>query len=95
MKTNKDTFKILREQHLINPQVKENLKEFNAIKRSILQELQKEELTISQLCEKISIPEDKMVYYLLSLVKFGFVKTGAIDDMDEYYKYKLKRDDKN
>jgi hypothetical protein len=27
----------------------------------------------------------------MSLVKFGFVQTAAIDDMDEYFSYKLKK----
>jgi len=27
----------------------------------------------------------------MSLVKYGFVKTGEVDDMDEYYTYKLNK----
>ena len=37
------------------------------------------------------MPSDEVVYYLMSLVKYGFVKTGDIDDMDEYYTYKLNK----
>jgi len=32
-----------------------------------------------------------VVYNLMTLVKFGFVKIGDIDDMDEYYTYKLNK----
>jgi len=90
MKEVKETFKIMREQRQVPADVKENLKEFNQIKRLILKELRTEDLTIAQLCERIGMPSDKMVYYLLSLVKFGLVSTGEIDDMDEYFKYKVK-----
>ncbi len=86
----KETFKILREQHKVPESVKENLKDFNKIKRSILLALKEEDLTVAELSGKLQIPADEIVYYLLSLVKFGFVKTGEIDSMDEYFKYKLK-----
>jgi predicted transcriptional regulator len=72
-------------------QAKENLKEFNRIKRLILDALTEEELTIKQLTVKLNMPSDEVVYYVMSLVKSGFVKTGDIDDMDEYYTYKLNK----
>jgi Fic family protein len=73
-------------------QAKQNLKEFNGIKKLILGAFkEEEELTIKQLTEKINMPADEVVYYLMSLVKYGIVKTGDIDDMDEYYTYKLNK----
>lgn len=90
-KAKSETVKIRREKWKVSNAVKNNLKEFNRIKRSILQELEKEDLTIAQLCERTGLPKDEVVYYLLSLVKFGFVETGEIDDMDEYFNYKIKR----
>ena len=50
-----------------------------------------EDLTVKQLAEKNGMPTHETMYYLMSLVKFGFVKTGDIDDMDEYYTYKLNK----
>jgi predicted Rossmann fold nucleotide-binding protein DprA/Smf involved in DNA uptake len=70
---------------------KENLKEFNRIKKLMLEALKDEDLTVKQLTEKLNMPSDEVVYYLMSLVKYGFVKTGDIDDMDEYYTYKLNK----
>ncbi|MEN6618337.1 MAG: hypothetical protein ABFC28_02400 [Rikenellaceae bacterium] len=87
------TVKIMREKRKVSEAVKENLKDFNKIKRAILSELQKEDLTIAQLSERIDMPKDELVYYLMSLVKFGFVQTGTIDDMDEYYNYKIRKND--
>jgi DNA-binding IclR family transcriptional regulator len=53
--------------------------------------LKDEDLTIKQLTEKLNMPSDEVVYYLMSLAKFGYVKTGEIDDMDEYFTYKANR----
>lgn len=87
------TVKIMRERRKVSESVKKNLKDFNERKRAILKELSKEDLTIAQLSERTGMANDEMVYYLLSLVKFGFVHTGSIDDMDEYFKYKISKND--
>ena len=81
------TAKYLREKQGVPEHVKEELKEFNRIKRAITDILQNEELTIAQLSERLQIPKHDVTYYLMSLVKYGFVKTGEVDDMDEYYTY--------
>ncbi len=86
------TAKYLREKlGGIPEQAKENLKHFNGIKKQMLEALKEEDLTIKQMSEKINMPTDEVMYYLMSLVKYGFVKTGDIDDMDEYYTYKLNK----
>ncbi len=86
------TAKYLREKlGGIPEQAKENLKEFNAIKKRMLDALKDEDLTVKQMSEKLEMPTHEVVYYLMSLVKYGFVKTGDIDDMDEYYTYKLNK----
>lgn len=86
------TAKYLREKlGGIPEQAKQNLKEFNGIKKLILEALKEEELTIKQLTEKLNMPSDEVMYYLLTLVKYGLVKTGDVDDMDEYYTYKLNK----
>lgn len=86
------TAKYLREKlGGIPEQAKENLKEFNGIKRQMLDALKEQDLTVKQMSEKINMPTDQVVYYLMSLVKYGFVKTGEIDDMDEYFTYKLNK----
>ena len=86
------TAKYLREKlGGIPEQAKENLKEFNRIKKLILEALKDEDLTVKQLTGKLNMPSDEVVYYLMSLIKYGFVKTGDMDDMDEYYTYKLNK----
>ncbi len=85
------TFKYLRDKREVSQAAKDNLKQFNKIKKNILESLKEEDLTIDQLTQKLEIPKDQVVFYLMSLVKYGYVQTGAIDDMDEYFSYKLKK----
>jgi len=83
------TARYLREKQGVPERAKEELKEFNRIKRAITGALEQEELTIAQLAERLQMPLHEVTYYLLTLVKYGVVTTGEIDDMDEYYSYKL------
>ena len=83
------TAKYLREKQGVPEHVKEELKEYNHIKKVITDALKNEELTIPQLSEKLQISTAEVTYYVTSLVKYGIVAIGEIDDMDEYYSYKL------
>ena len=85
------TFKYLREKREVSQAAKDNLKQFIKIKKSITDALQESDLTIEQLTKKINIPKHEVVYYLMSLIKYGFVQAGAVDDMDAYFSYKLKK----
>jgi DNA-directed RNA polymerase specialized sigma subunit len=85
------TAKYLREKRPVSQEVKDNLKEFNSIKKAILDALTESDLTIVELTQKLNMPKHEVVYYLMSLIKYGFVQTGAVDDMDEYFSYKLKK----
>jgi Fic family protein len=85
------TYKFLREKKEVSQAAKDNLKEFSKIKKSILEALSEGDLTIGQLTKKLGMPGHEVVYYLLSLVKYGFVQTGGVDDMDEYFSYKIKK----
>ncbi|MBN2681773.1 MAG: winged helix-turn-helix transcriptional regulator [Bacteroidales bacterium] len=85
------TAKFLKEQQAVSPAAIENLKQFTRIKKSIVDALKEEELTISQLSEKLAMPKTDVLYYLMSLLKYGIVEKGEIDDMDEYFTYKIKK----
>ncbi|MDD2798522.1 MAG: hypothetical protein PHV20_08020 [Bacteroidales bacterium] len=85
------TAKYLRDKQGVSEQVKENLKAFTQIKKRILDALKESDMTILQLSQKLEMPTHEVMYNLLSMVKFGWVETGEIDDMDEYYTYKLKQ----
>jgi len=84
------TAKYLRDKHGIPEQAKDNLKEFNRIKKTLLAALAEKEMTIKELSEATLMPLAEVTFYVMSLVKYGQVEVGAIDDMDEYYTYKIK-----
>ncbi|MCX6236129.1 MAG: hypothetical protein NTX93_01415 [Bacteroidia bacterium] len=85
------TFKILKEKREVSLEAKDNLKQFSRIKKSILDALKESDLTIEQITQKLDLPKYEVVFYLMSLVKYGFVQTGEVDDMDEYFTYKIKK----
>ncbi len=84
------TVKILRETHKVSDEVKDNLKQINKDKKNILEALKEGEQTIAQLSKATGMDRAKTLYITMSLAKFGFVATGKVDDMDEYFTYKLK-----
>ena len=80
----------LRKTREVAKEAKDNWKHFVQVRKSILEALKEGDLTTKQLTEKLQMPEHEVVYYVMSLVKFGYVQTGAIDDNEEYFYYKLK-----
>lgn len=85
------TFKYLKEKREVSQAAKDNLKQFIKIKKNILDALRESDQTIEALTLKLQMPKHEVVFYLMTLVKYGFVQTGAVDDMDEYFTYKLKK----
>ena len=85
------TFKYLRDKREVPQEVKDQLKEFNRIKKAMLDALKESDLTIDQLTQQLNMAKPEVVFYLMSLIKYGFVQTGEVDDMDEYFTYKLKK----
>lgn len=85
------TAKFLRDKQGIPEKAKENLKEFVRIKKAIIDALKNGDMTIVQLSDKLSMPKDEVTFYLMTLVKYGDVAVGEIDDNDEYFTYKLKK----
>ncbi len=89
------TVKILRERRKVSDEVKENLKQFNKDKKSLLTELGQGEKTIAQLSKATGISRDKTMFLVMSLVKFGYASVGSVDDNDEYFTYKIKKNEQN
>ena len=85
------TAKYLRDKQGVPDRAKDNLKEFNRIKKELLAALNEKDMTIKELSESIKMSSADVMFYLMSLVKYGLVEVGAIDDMDEYYTYKIKQ----
>jgi len=86
-----NTFKAKRETCQVPQAVKDNLKAYNSIRRKIVEAFGNEEMTIPQLAEKTGISKEDAVYFTMSLLKFGQLETVRLDDMDEYYFYKIRK----
>ncbi len=90
-KTSTRTLDVIKKERQVPAAVKEELKQYNRMKRAIRQALEDGPLRIPELAEKLSIGKDEATYYLMSLRKYGLVTTGELDEMDEYYYYQLKK----
>lgn len=89
------TAKYLKEKRPVPKEVTEQLKSFVKSKKLLLNSLKEGERTIPQLAEELKLPKDEVLFQLMSLLKYGFVETGEIDDMDEYFYYKIKSNGKD
>ena len=89
------TAKYLKETHPVPKEVTEQLKYFTKSKKLLLNALKEGDKTVPQLAVALSLPKDEVMFQLMTLLKYGFVETGEIDDMDEYYTYKIKNNGKN
>lgn len=85
------TIDIIKEKRTVSAEAKQNLKEYNKIKKLILKSLESEAKTIPQIAGETELPTDVVTFYLMTLRKYGSIETGEIDDMDEYFSYKLKK----
>ena len=89
------TAKYLREKRPVPREVTEHLKYFTKTKKVLINTLKEGEKTVPQLAEALNMPADEVMFHLMSLLKYGFVETGRMDDMDEYFYYKIKSNGKN
>ncbi len=87
----RNTAKILKEKRPVSKEVTERLKYFTRMKKQILNALKEKDKTIPQLAEELNLPPDEVMFHLMSLLKYGEVETGELDDMDEYFFYKIKK----
>lgn len=89
------TAKYLRDKTTLPKEVTENLKHFTKTRKAIIEVLKEGEKTVPQLADQINMPADEVMYQVMSLWKYGLVEAGDMDDMDEYYYYKLKSNGKD
>ncbi len=87
---NKKTVLKMKEKRQVSQAVKDELKLFTKTKKAILKALKDNKKNVPELSEELNMPTDRVLYFLMSLQKYGFVQVDGIDDMDEYFYYKLK-----
>jgi len=85
------TIDIIKKTRTVSEKLKQEQKEYRSFDKPILKALKDGPKTIPQIAKEIDMAMDVVVYHLMGLRKIGKVEVGEIDDMDEYYFYKLKK----
>jgi len=85
------TVDLVKKERQVSVAVKDNLKQYNRMKRAIRQALKEGPMTIPELADKLDINTADVTYYVMTLRKYGFITAGEQDDMDEFYYYQLKK----
>jgi predicted transcriptional regulator len=84
------TVNIIKKQRKATKAAKDKLKQYSKMRKAIEKSLAAGPKTIPQLAQELKQPADKVLFYLMTMYKFGLIEVDSIDDMDEYYLYKLK-----
>jgi hypothetical protein len=85
------TVTILKETRKVPEHVDAERKKYIQIRRTLREALKDQSKTIPELAVATQLLLPDVTYYLMSMLKFGEVDVDGIDDMDEYYFYKLKK----
>lgn len=84
------TIDIIKQKRTVPEHVKQRMKSFNKIKKTIKNSLKESQKTIPEIAEATELPQDVVTYNLMTLIKYGDIIAGEIDEDDEYFYYKLK-----
>jgi len=84
------TAKYLKEKRSVPKEVTQQLKEFTRAKKNLMNALKEREKTVPELSKELDLPADKVLFQLMTLLKYGHVECGEPDDLDEYFYYKLR-----
>ncbi len=85
------TIDVIKKERKVPEEVRENLKKFNRIKKKILEALQEGPRTVPEIASAVGLSTPDTLWYLMTLLKYGEVKTGEPDEMEEYFTYQLAK----
>jgi hypothetical protein len=74
-----------------SPEAQAKRKEYADIRRIIKKSLESGDKTIPEIVAETKLNPETVTFYLMTMRRFHEVEVGEIDDMDEYYYYKLKQ----
>ena len=92
MNEKKKTVDEMKKKREVSAGLREKVKEFNRVKKLIIEELKTEPKTIPEIAEGSGLKKREVTYHLMSLMKYGQVEVDRMDDMDEYYYYRARRE---
>lgn len=90
-----ETIKIMKETRSVPDKLKDKLKIFNKQKNLIKKTLSSGAKSIPMIAKETGILSDRVVYVLMSLYKYDEILVDRVDDMDEFYLYKLNMENQN
>ena len=79
------TVSLIKEKRTVAPEIKEKSKEYNRIKKLIIQTLKSGEKTIPQITRETGLKTGDVTYYVMSMEKFGDIAAGDVDDDDYFF----------
>jgi predicted Rossmann fold nucleotide-binding protein DprA/Smf involved in DNA uptake len=85
------TIDIIKQKRTVSATATEERKKFNSYKKAIKDALKDEPKSIPQIADIIQMPLHETTYYLMAMQKFGEIAVDSLDDMDEYYFYKVTK----
>ncbi|MBN3034597.1 MAG: winged helix-turn-helix transcriptional regulator [Bacteroidales bacterium] len=80
----------IKQNRKVSEELKEKVKEEGRIHREILKSLKEKSMTIPQIAQETGLAMKVVTYHLMTLMKYGKIVAGEMDDMDEFFNYKLK-----
>lgn len=92
MNEKKKTVDRMKKKREVPAGLREKVREFNRVKKIIMEELGDEPKTIPEIAESSGLKKRVVTYHLMSLMKYGQVEEDRMDDMDEYYYYRARRE---
>lgn len=85
------TIDVIKQKRKVSESVKQSIKDFTKIKKKILATMEEGQKSIPEIAEETELSLNDVTYHLMTLQKFGFIEVSELDDMDEYFFYKLKK----
>lgn len=86
----KKTFIQGKEIYGISEEALSKSKYYRDMRKKLVQILKNGPKTIPEITQEMELPATEVVYYLMTLRKYGEIIVGELDDTDEYYFYQLK-----
>ncbi len=92
---NKRTFAEAKKKFGVNEKAREGSREFKEIKKRIHEVLEDEPSTIPQIAIALGKSKEVITYHLMTCRKYGQIEVIGMDDMDEYFVYGVKKEQKD
>jgi predicted transcriptional regulator len=79
----------MKQKRAVPDDLRRRRKEFDEIKKAIKSALKEGPKSIPEISGHTGLDPQKITFHLMTLRKFNIVETDELDDMDEYFSYRL------